>query len=103
MKSSHLFTKKIKSNIPKHLEVLDNSIDVDTCEDIEYLDTLAKAYHLVGRNEDKERACNRTLQLALSKDYHAFDNDVKFDIARDANELLSLKRDPILMKPKGDG
>lgn len=86
------FSEKLRlENIPNHLKELESSEDA-TFTDIEVLDTLAKAYYFVGRYDDMNKICDKILNLTLVQENQEFDDDLKFEIARNAYDLKSREK-----------
>lgn len=78
-------TEKILSQLPHNLEKLEGCINIKECEDIEVLDTIAKAYRQVQRKEEACDTLDRIIFLTLGGSKNSvYDHDVMLEIAQEA-------------------
>ncbi|MGE4544051.1 MAG: hypothetical protein AB7D06_08080 [Pedobacter sp.] len=88
MYSAIKIKKDIVDSIEKNLNNLSESFDIDSSEDIDTLDTLAKAYDYLGRCEERNRILDRLIPLAENSLQQGLcDNEIIETIIREGNEM----------------
>lgn len=80
--------KEIVGSIEFYLNKLREKINIEDSENIETLDTFAKAYHFLGNREELARVLNRLIPLAnKSLSRLGCDNEIMESILADANAM----------------
>ncbi|MES9990605.1 MAG: hypothetical protein ABW098_01530 [Candidatus Thiodiazotropha sp.] len=87
-KEHNLCHDNITDKIEDMCTRFEKCIDAETCDDIEYLDTLAKAYTHINKSESALNALNKILDLSLTKENEGLiDDSVVLRLAQEAYEM----------------
>jgi hypothetical protein len=76
-----------KENIENHLSSLLQTIDIEQCDDIFDLDTIAKAYDLLGKIAEAHKTVDRIISCTLDRSKTSSYDDLGLEIAREAYEM----------------
>ena len=75
------------SELESHLDSLLSVIDFESCDDIFELDTIAKAYHLLGRPTEAHKAVDKIISCTLDRGKTSTYDELGLEIAQEAYEM----------------
>ena len=77
--------KRVKKQLPYHLNIIISQFDLENSNDIQILDTVAKAYHFLKKHNEAENIANKIMDLCLDKTKNIkYDPDVMKGVLEDA-------------------
>ena len=78
----------IKVKTTQHLNYIEEHYKIDEEQDLDFLDTICKAYAILGKNDKSERLAHQIIEIFLDGKSKSLNEEDAANIAREARQLL---------------